>query len=89
MNFTSPLRNLQFSFSFKIPAETFNIPEKSYFFKGFFADFFTWDGLKHFPTKLKNVYAFLQKVKVLPYISVRYRSPIGVLSNLTIEFILV
>ena len=33
MNFTSPLRNLQFSFYFKIPAETFKIPEKSHFYK--------------------------------------------------------
>ena len=37
---TSPLRNQQFSFPFKIPAETFKIPKKSYFF--FFLKFFCW-----------------------------------------------
>ena len=36
MNFTSPVGNLQFSFSFKIN-------EKLYIFQKFFADFFTWE----------------------------------------------
>ena len=53
MNFTSPLRNLQLSFSFKIPAETFKRPEKSYIFLKVFCWFF-YLGLANVITELTN-----------------------------------
>ena len=72
MNFTSPRRNLQFSFSFKIPAETFEIPEKSYFFKGFMLIFFTWEMVvsnKKIKPELQGFYFFNFSKNVLQKIA--------------------
>ena len=70
MNVTSPLKNLQFSFSFKIPAETFKIPEKSYFLKVFC--WFFYLGLNTFyqniPLNQNNYAAYCPNLLILSWI---------------------